>query len=327
VRVRVVALSCLLVLACKDDEAPKDSDARSPAASAEPEPDGDGTRPGRGLATTFQDALAGKRSVQSLEVLPKGAVVLVGANLRELVAQPTWGRLESSLGGRQRGQLDAATECGVGKDKWRHFVIGFAPKGDDMAMVVEAEGIGTRPVLDCLAKEIGNFELSPDGKRLSDATGGGVVLSDDAIAFASPAWMPLLEQRIEGQGVSAADDIGPNLARADQSKTLWLAGKPFGDLDAASDALGTEIQGYSGWIDLTAGMKMKLSLAVPDAAKTRGELDSKWQGLKSMAASVAPSSVIDSVKITADGELVHIQLSASQADLDKIAADVGKSFF
>ena len=327
-RVRLIALSCLLAFGCKDEEAPEqDTPAPSESAPTKQDSADDGAgAPGRGLAATFQDAMSGKRKVKSLKLIPKGAVMLAGANVQELVSRPIWSTLETAFKGRQRDQMKAATKCGVGPDKWRRFVFGVAGNGDDMAMVVEAEGLGTRPVLDCLVQEIGNFELSEDGKRLSDYTGGGIVLGDDAIAFANPAWMPLLEKRIEGEGQAAIDDIGPGLARADQTKTLWFAGKTHDELKAASAMLGADIQDYSAWVDLRDGMNLKISFAVPDPAKTRSELDAKWQGLKNMASQVLPSAVVDSVKLTDDGKLVHIEAKASESDLRELASEVGKGF-
>lgn len=318
-RARLFVLSGLLAFGCKDEEASKeDAPAASPATKEDSADDGGGA-PGRGLAATFQDALSGKRKVTSLKLIPKGAVVLAGANVEELVSLPIWDKIEAGFGSRQREQMKAATKCGVGPDKWRRFVIGVAGGGNDMAMVVEAQGLGTRAVLDCLVAEIGTFELSEDGKRLSDFTGGGVVLGDDAIAFANPGWLPLVEKRIEGEGEAAVDDIGPSLARAEQTKTLWFAGKAFDELKDASTMLGADIQDYSGWVDLRDGMSLKVSFAVPDPAKTRSELDAKWQGVKGMTGDMLPSAVVDSVKLTDDGKLVHI-------DLNKLGTDLARFF-
>ena len=324
----MIVLCCLLSHGCKDDDKSKEGDAdkSAPVPSASESGDDGTSKPGRGLAATFQDALAGKRSIKSLGLIPKGAVVLAGANVQELVSVPLWNTMQSKLGGRQRDQMDAATKCGVGSDKWRRFVIGLEPESNEMAMVVEAEGLGTRPVLDCLVEEIGSFELSEDGKRMSDVTGGGIVVSDDAVAFASPAWMPLLEKRIEGEGEAAVDDLAAVLARADQAKTLWLAGKSYEEVEQASSMLGAEIQDYTGWIDFRDGMSLRISITVPDAQKTREELESKWEGTKGMMNSVMPSAVVDSVELTDDGERVHLDVHASNVDLEETVSKMAGAF-
>lgn len=317
----LIALSCLLACGGKDDEAPK-QDTPAPATDQESDPGA----PGRGLAATFQDALSGKRKVKSLKLIPKGAVVLAGANVQELVSRPIWDKLQASLGGRQRDQMEAATKCGVGPDKWRRFVIGASGNGNDMAMVVEAEGLGTRPVLDCLVAAIGNFELSEDGKRLSDSTGGGIVLGDDAIAFANPGWMPLVEKRIEGGGEAAIDELASVMARTDQTKTLWFAGVDFEELDEVSVALDSEVEDFAGWVDLSAGMSLWLSLSVPDAAKVRTDTETKWKGIAGMLREMVPAPVVDSVKFSDEGKLFRVEVQASESDLSKLASDFAKTF-
>lgn len=297
---------------------PVDAEGKSKAtATAKSEgKDSDGeakAKPSGGLSGAVKKAVADAASIKGLELIPDRAILLAGVDVAALVTLPVWPRLRDSLGTRQKDQMKAAAGCGVDVDKWRTFVIGTEPVTRGMAMVVTVEGIGKKETLRCLSGVLG-FTLTADGKRMSDHTGGGVVLDDDSIAFASTAWMDLLDARIEGKGTAAA--AGPlraALSRTDRSKTLWVAGtlpEVQGELVAA--ALGTKIHDVAGWADLRDGLDVQISIAVPDGKETLQQLQLKWLGAKMLAESRAvPKGVADSVELTEKDDVVTVALSAT----------------
>ena len=298
----------------------------SPSANAAPAPsddrEGDApTKAGKGLSQTFKEAVGGAPAVNSVNLIPEGATLVVGAEFRAVVNSVLWRAIEPNLGSRAQGQLAAATQCGLSQDKWDRIVIGADPSANDMAIVVEAEGLGTRTTLDCLVKEIGSFTLSADGKRLSDHTGGGFVLSDDVIAFASTRWMDKLEARIGGKGTAAVDGAlkGP-LARLGPNKKLWLAAMVPSEVAVMGKSfLGAQATDVSAYADLTKGVALHLSAEVDDAKAAQDKVQEQLEGSKSMLQIFGvPSAVVDSLKLTVDGTLLRAEVHATEDEVRAI---------
>ena len=318
-------LAGLLALAgCSQDQAAT-ADATPPSsAPADPgPPDPPGTadpEPGRGLAETLALAMRGGGEVRGLDLILAGAVVVGGVDVATLVKLPIWGSLQTSLPSRERGFLEAGSTCGVPPQTWKSFVIGTDPVTRDMAMVATATGLGKAQTLQCLSASLG-FALQPDAKRMSDHTGGGIVLDDDSIAFATNGWMPLLEERVAGQGSKLADGkLAAVLARVDQSKALWFAGAlPEDAQSTARMVLQANVHDVAGWADLAAGVKVHLSLAVDDGKGVRERLHEQWMSAKSMATSSGvPQGVADSVVFADKDDVVTIELAATEAEVRTI---------
>ncbi len=327
---RIVAVSALvMVSSCKDETAATVDQSPAPAAKkADPAKDEPATAPdkgeaktGPGLAGAVEKAVDDAKASQTTLLIPDVATVVAGADITAFVGHPLFESLETRLGSRPREQLQAATRCGVGPDKWRTFVIGIDPAGHDMAMVATAVGLGKKATLECLAKEIGTFTLSEDSKTMSDHTGGGIVLDDDAVAFATPAWMSPLRERIDGKGKAAAD--GPLKAvmdRTDSTKPLWFAGLvPVRQREMASGTLGSEPSDLAGHLDLAGQVALQLTVAVPDPKAAQQKLHMQWNLFKGMATgNGVPQAVADSVKFGQVDGAVSLELSASNADIENV---------
>lgn len=319
-----VVLSCV---SCKSDPAPAadktDGKAHSGQSDADQAkaapPSSSPAKAGPGLAGAVKDALGSAKTSRGATLIPAGATGLMGVDVAAFVKQPVYATLKSRLGNRQRTQLEAATRCGVGPDKWRTFVIGFDSKTRDMAMVVEATGLGTKATLQCLVKEIGTFTLSEDGKSMSDHTGGGIVLDDDTIAFATPPWMDPLQQRIDGKGKAAIEaSLKTLVARADQSKPLWFAGLiPTAMSTMASGTLGSTATNVSGGVTLSKEAGLQLAVGVSDPKVAREQLQTQWNAAKGFATvSGIPQAVANSVEFGHTDAVVTASLSASYSDIE-----------
>ncbi len=318
--------SLLLPSACKGDAPSKADEPAVTAPKADPAaPDvvpktgADEAKAGAGLAGVIGETLSGAKASTATRLIPEGATVLVGLDIAPFVQSPLFESLKTRLGRRQREQLEAATRCGVGPDRWRTFVIGFDPTTRDMAMVTEATGLGTKATLQCLADQIGTFTLSEDGKTMSDHTGGGIVVNDDAIAFATPTWMGPLQDRIDGKGTPASEGpLAPVLARADRSAPLWFAGLiPVRQRAMAMGMLGSEPSDVAGSLRGSDVVELRLSVAVPDPETATAQLKPQWNVLQGLVISNGvPKSVVDSVKFgQADGAMT-VQVSASNSDIE-----------
>lgn len=315
----------LSVVACKNGD--ETSSAASPPPAAAQTSDGESGRAAapsdddRGLADAFRSAIGTAPSTGHGALIPEGATLLAGADVAALVQHPLWTSARDGLGSRQRTQLQAATDCGVGPDKWRSFVIGVETSSRNMAMVVEAVGIGRRSVLECLVEKIGTFTLAPDAKSMSDETGGGIVLSDDAIAFATPAWMNPLRARIAGNGRAAVTGIlATPLGRTDLGAHLWFASTVPDEVQSyAMLTVGSTVPDVAGAATLSPDLALRVSIEVPDPASARTALQSQWDGFRSFATNGGvPDDVARSVKFVADDKRVVMTLSADQAELGQM---------
>ncbi len=327
----MLAVSALVILgACKDDaSAPAAKPSESaPQAQADASDNAPATPPGQddansgsGLTGAVHNALGSAKASRATRLFSEDATVVVSVDVAAFVQQPLFESLRNRLGPRPRAQLDAATLCGVGPDKWRTFVIGVDPNSANMAMVTEAEGVGTKTALQCLAKEIGTFTLADDGKRLSDRTGGGIVLDDDAIAFATPAWMTTLADRIDGKSKAPTPGaLDALLARTDATKPLWFAAvvPPMGR-SMARGMLGSDPIDVTGSVSLAGKVGLQLAITVSDAKAAHMQLHSQWNAFKGLAmANGVPQAVADSVKLGQAGETVTVELSASYDDVETL---------
>ena len=329
----------LLLAACKDDEAAKadakaaaeapatpSSDAKSEGdTKADDEPDtGESTKSKKkrkGLTGAIGDVVGGIEPSKHTLLIPEGATFVAGVDIAAFAADPLLPVLQAQLGSRQQEQLRASMACGVGFPEGKTFVIGVDVTSRNMAMVVEAKGLGTRKVLECMAREIGNFTLSDDAKTLSDHTGGGIVLNDDAVAFASPAWMEPLRERIAGKGKAAVQGSlrGP-LARTKPSQALWFAGEvPVSMQAMASGMLGAKPSVMAAHAKLGQRVAIEFVVEVPDPSATQRSLQEKWNAMRSFAvASGLPRTISDTVAIDNDDEVVRLQLEATASDIEEL---------
>ncbi len=301
-----------------------DDKSTAPRATAEPAPAEPSSPPANapGLAATVDQAIASAKASTSLMLIPSGVSWMLGVDIAAFIAKPYWRTIKDHLSLRPRRQLEAAERCDVGPDKWRAFVIGVEPVTRDMAMVVEAVGIGKRETLKCLQTEFGNFTLSEDGKEMSDATGGGIVLDEDRIAFATPALMQPLRDRIVNEGQPAADGaMEAVLAKTDLKKPLWFSAIiPPTQAAVAAAWIGGWPSDVHGEMDLSDGVALhgRLSTTDPHAAKTK--LEEQWRSVAPLLrAQGIPDAVVDAVTLSAADGVLHIDAEISDAE---IAADL-----
>lgn len=336
-----LATAVVALTACKKQDAA--TDEAPPSAEASPEPGDEAkadetrvsppapaakadatapSKPGEGLAAKVDAAMKGHAAgdIKGLEMIPDAAVVVAGVDVATLVKQPAWARLRTRLPRREAGFMEAGSKCGVGTETWVSFVIGTEPTSRNMSMVATAKGLGKEKTLRCLAGALG-FDLEPDAKTMSDHTGGGLVLDDDSIAFATTDWMPRLTDLAAGTGAKATDgSLKEVLARTDQKKTLWFAGNvPLQAQMMARMALETSVHDVAGWADFAEGLKVRLSLRVDDAKKARERLQAQWRSAKYLVTSSGvPQGVADSVEFSDADALVTAELSATEDEVRTI---------
>jgi len=300
-------------------ETPASPSANAPPPSDSSNSDGDAPpKTGKGLSQTFKEAVGGAAASKSVTLLPEGAKIVVGAEFGAVVKSALWSAIEPRLGSRAQGQLAAATKCGLSQDKWGRIVIGADPSTNDMAMVVEAEGLGKRTTLECLVKEIGTFTLSSDGKHLSDHTGGGIVLNDDAIAFATPRWMDGLQERIDGKGKAAIDgELKASFTRIGPNRPLWFAAVVPPDAAMMATALlGATAKDVSAYANLNEGVALHLSADVDDPKTAKSKVQEQLDNSGSMLQIFGvPPAVVDSLKLTVDGALLRVEVRATEDEI------------
>ena len=322
-------LTVALATGCGHDDKPSAPPADAESPPAEPTEDEPGAEPpakAPGLAAKVDDAIGRAKASTSTMLIPSGVTLMIGVDIPAFIAKPYWRTIKDKLSSRPRRQLEAAERCEVGPDKWRAFVIGVEPVSQDMAMVVEAVGIGRHETLKCLQKEFGNFTLSEDGKEMSDATGGGIVLDDDRIAFATPALMQPLRDRIANEGQPAADGaMEAVLAKTDLKQPLWFSAIiPPTQAAMAAALLGGWPSDVTGELDLSEGVALhgRLSTTDPHAAKTK--LEAQWRSIApAVRAQGIPDAVVDSVAFSAGDGVLRFDAAIADADVADALAKTG----
>lgn len=321
---RTLGWLCAFVVvgSCGHDDKPSTPPpANVPATPADEEPaPAEPAAEGPGLAAKVDDAVGRARAAKSTLLVPNGVTVMAGVDIPPFIAKPYWRTIKDQLGSRPRRQLEAAERCKVGPDKWRSFVIGVQPTSRDMAMVVEAVGVGKLETLQCLQREFGRFTLSDDGKEMSDATGGGIVLDENRIAFATPALMQPLRDRIANEGQPAADAaMEAVLAKTDLKQPLWFAAIiPPTEAAVAAAMLGGWPSDVSGELDLADGMALHGRLTTTDPHSAKTKLEGMWKSVVEVArARGIPEAITDSVKLSAGDGVMLFDANASDDDIAK----------
>lgn len=307
-------------LGCASDPTPSTPDDPEPPVldpvAEEPE------APQSGLGAIVTDVVEEARAADDLLLLPTGPTLLIGLDLAAFLAKPQWRTIAAQLGPREREQLRATEACGVGPDRWRRVLLGMAPPSIDVAILVEAEGLGSPQTLRCLHHEIGTFELADDAKTMDDATGGGIVLDDDTIVFATCRWMDRLRERLVDRGPPAYDGaLKQATQRAGLRHAAWLGVVPSPELQAlAMTTIGAELEAASGSIDTTPeGYVLRLVLTTPNPTMASLRIQGQLVVLEKLAlANGLPAALLDAVHVEPQDGQILLELTATDQQVAEL---------
>ncbi len=263
---------------------------------------------------------------EAMKYVPESAAFVAGVDLKGLRSTDSWkdnqGEIESA-GGSELKTLD---KCNIGLDKWDRVTIGADGKSKaSIVVVVEGDGLGKKENLECLAAEDKNIVVEDGGKLVKiDDDLTGYVVSDKMVAFAGPDWTDAVKGLVDGDGKHAGDgDLKDVIGRADTGKHIWFAGiLPLQYAAPAQMFLGVSIKDVAGHMDFSSGLQFRIAANTgsgddADAAKTK--LQQQYDESKDQGKQLGiPESVVDAIKIDADGPAVVVEVEVSKEEINKI---------
>lgn len=294
------------------------------------------------VTTTFAVAVFGVAACKdggaadAAKLIPDAATGIAGVDVKALTSADFFKENQKELEkGEAKKMLDAAAECNVGLDKWKSVVVGADVGADEpnMAIVFSAEGIGKKANLECIKgkAEGADFTIEEkDGKTVlaMGDDGKGWAVNDNMVVIATPAWTAEVEKLIGGNGKPAVDNSLKDLYKqASTGKMIWFAGNVPQKM--AGQAQGA--QSVSGWLDLSKGLGLSVSVGFESGEKAKGvhdQLKQQFDQMKPMAQGFGvPQKVVDSVKFEQKDAQLTVSAAASQEELktigDKIKSGLG----
>lgn len=286
--------------------------------------------------TTLAIALLGVAAckgggAESAKLIPEAATVVGGVDVAALVKSTVYTENKELIEkGDGKEMLDAATACNLPLDKWKSITFGMDPTKQQVAVVVNADGIGKEENLTCIhgkikekdGKEPWTVE-EKDGKKVLAMENGGVgyIVNEGTLVVATKDWAAPVKELIDGKGKSVFDGaLKDVIGRADTGKTMWAAGSIPGEMLKGTPGEGAK--DAAGSIDLSSGVALAASVgfgSADDATKKKDELQKQFDQFKGMASGIGvPQSVVDSVKIEASGSAVTVSVTASEDDVKKL---------
>ena len=271
-----------------------------------------------------------------IKLVPDQATLIAGVNVKGLTDSKLYAEGQEQLRNGEAGKaLEAARECELGPDKFKGVYLGADPGTENLAMVVNAEGIGKEKQLTCIHDKLKAADgASPwtveerDGKKVLSMQGGamlGYVVSDDILAITSPGWDDAVKALIGGKGKPAVDNSLKDLySRAPKDKHVWFAGNlPPQAKAGLAGTPGEKVQDVVGSLDFSNGLAINVAAGVEGGAeqakKLQQELQSQFDQFKGMGVVMGvPQGVVDSVKIGSESDSVTVQASISEAEMDAI---------
>lgn len=286
-----------------------------------------------GIAGVVAGAAGGAGGGDLLKYIPDGANMIVVFDAKAVFGSTLFTENKAMIEQGDAGKMFAAADgCKVGPSTWNKVVLGGDTEGNDkIVMGGQATGLGKKETLECIAKVVNEREGSEkwkvseaDGRVVVDIEGGkatGWSGGDDVFIIAGKDYAETVKSLVAGEGKSAADgSLKDALATADTSKHVYFAGVAKG---AMAEGPTAGLKHFSGNVDFSKGLAIAASMDFGDEAKatsTATMFSTQFQGLKGMAGGMGiPQPIVDSVKIEAKGSAVTASVSASAADLAKIA--------
>jgi hypothetical protein len=272
----------------------------------------------------------------SAKLIPDAATVVAGIDVAGLVKSGVYTANKEQIEKDGKELLDAANACNLGLDKLESITVGFDPATRGFAAVVRAEGIGNPANLECARAKISEQEgkdpwtvAEADGKKILEMPDGtvGYVVNEGSLVVASKDWTGKVKELIDGKGASVFDGpLKDVIARADTSKTIWIAGTI--PEERVKGTPGEGAKDAAGSIDLGSGVTISGSIgfgSADDATKKKAELQQQFEGMKALAGTLGiPQPVVDSVKIDASGSAVTVTVTATEDDMKALQGLLAK---
>jgi hypothetical protein len=263
----------------------------------------------------------------SAKLIPDAATVVAGIDVAGLVKSGVYTANKEQIEKDGKEVLDVLGACNLGLDTFKNVAVGFDPGTRGFAAVVTAEGVGKAENLECVRGKIEAQEgKSPwtaedkDGKKVLLLEDGavGYVVNEGSIVVASKDWSGKVKDLIDGKGSSVFDGpLKEVIARADTSKTIWIAGTI--PQERLKGTPGEGAKDAAGSIDLGSGIAISGSIAfasADDATKKKDELTKQLETMKPLAGTLGiPKAVVDSVEIGASGSAVTVSVRATEDDM------------
>lgn len=284
-------------------------------------------------------ACKGGASAAGGKLIPEQATIMVGIDVGGLMKSKLYTDNKALMDSQAeyKEMAEAAKACNLDPEKALSSVL-LGTDAKDFAVVLTGEGLGDEKNLTCIAEKAKEkndgkvpFTISDEGgkKVLNMDDGVGYIVDARTIVVASKPWGAAVKDLTDGKGKSAQD--GPNNAlfsRADQSKHVWFSGlAPEQVAGMAKAQGGVDVKDFSGSVDLSDGLGVKLAAGLASAEQAAG-LKKKADELLPMAKMGLPlmglpATVADSVKIEAKDALIHFEMSMSAADLKTAQEKLG----
>jgi hypothetical protein len=296
----------------------------------------DETPPAQLQVATLAAPGCAARAGDPRELVPDDAIGLVGLDLAVLRGTEVFKDVEAALRSDPaiHDAFAAAERCGMGPDAWRGLTVGVSATGD-MALVVQATGLGKAATLDCLSTEIaaqtGTAPWTRRGATCAttlDFEGGteqAWTLDDDSLVIATTGWSSAVEARRAGRGASAKrGKLAWAWSRVDATRPLWFAVEVPPVVTASLGGVSTGLRDVGGTTDLTVGVDMAVTAGFDRAAEAKAaetELKSQLAKASVLAPMFGiPTGVLSGVRISARGAQLDLTAKISEADLSTLRA-------
>lgn len=285
-------------------------------------------------------ACKGGASAAGGKLIPEQATIMAGIDVGGLLKSKLYADnkaiAESQAGYKE--VVEAAKSCNLDPEKAITSVLLGTDAKDGVAVVITGTGIGDEKNLTCIAdkakeKNDGKvpFTIADEGgkKVLKMDDGTGYIVDAGTVVIASKPWAAAVKDLVDGKGKAAVDGPHKDLfTRADQSRHIWFAGAAPEQLAGMAKAQGgVDVKDFSGSVDLSDGLGVKLAAGLASAEQATGlkkKADDALPMAKMGLAMVGlPATVADTVKIEAKDALLSFEISLSASDLKTLQEKAG----
>lgn len=273
------------------------------------------------------------------KLIPEQATIMAGIDVGGLLKSKLYtdnkAMAESQAGYKEF--VEAAKGCNLDPETAVSSILVGTDAKDGVAVVITGTGIGDEKNLTCVAdkakeKNNGNvpFTIADEGgkKTLKADDATGYIVDAGTLVIASKPWAGAVKDLVDGKGKAAVDGPHKDLfTRADQSRHIWFAGIAPEQLAGAAKSQGADVKDFSGSIDLSDGLGVKLAAGLASADQAAGLKKKADEALPMAKMGLAmvglPATVADSVKIDAKDALLSFEISLSASDLKTLQEKAG----
>jgi hypothetical protein len=265
-----------------------------------------------------------------IDLVPSEASMVGSIDLASLGASPLFTALRQKLlDGELKSLHEAAQSCDVGLPRWHRVTFGTTADSNDFATVIQGEGIGRAQNVACLGEAIAR----KDGKAPWTMTEGGDrpryelegrtgwIVDECTVVLASTKWTATVEELLRGNGKSVlGGPLEPAIRRTTVTRSAWFAG-----IVPATTSKGSVFEGaadVAASVDIASGFALSAAFRFTDpgvagakAIEMRKKLVDAFAILGGMG---LPQSVLDRIRIEAQGSLVVVEGSALNDELGKL---------